>query len=101
MLNVKVSDIHYQMPASSHIEWVSINNTWAIEKLEAPFEFIAIHSDCVKLNEVSSVDGVAEAFLKGGGSIVREKLTIKGVASLISCKDTRGHIFSFIEQELA
>jgi len=31
--------------------------------------------------------------------VVREKLTIPGVASLISCKDARGQVFSFIEED--
>ncbi len=99
MLYAKVFDINYQNPRTSVNQWISPRNDWAIEEVDAPFEFIAIHSNCAKLNEVASVDDIAETFLRGGGTIVRKKLTIAGVASLISCKDTFGHVFSFIEQE--
>ena len=99
MLYAKVSDINYQSSRRRGHQSISSKNDWAIERIDAPFEFIAVHSNCVKLNEVASVDDVAETFLQGGGSIVRKKLTIEGVASLISCEDTLGHVFSFIEQE--
>ncbi len=100
MFTVKVSDISYQNPRNKQLDSTASQDDWAIEKRDAPFEFISVHCNCVKLNEVTSVDNIAESFLQGGGSIVQEKLTIKGVASLISCKDSQGHIFSFIEQEL-
>ncbi|MDQ6999089.1 MAG: hypothetical protein Q9M17_10285 [Mariprofundus sp.] len=99
MLYAKVIDMNYHNPRTSASQWSLSRNDWLIEEVDAPFEFITIHSNCTKLNEVASVDDVAETFLRGGGTIVREKLTIAGVASLISCKDNHGHVFSFIEQE--
>jgi len=99
MLYAKVFDIKYQNPRTSAHQWISPRDDWAIEEVDAPFEYISVHSNCTKLNEVASVDDIAETFLRGGGTIVRKKLIIAGVASLISCKDRLGHVFSFIEQE--
>jgi len=100
MLRVKVSGLNYQYQPSSRFEREQSRSDWEIEKLNAPFDFYTIHiASRGKLNKVTSVDDIAERFLDGGGSVVREKLIIPGVASLISCKDAMGQVFSFIEEE--
>lgn len=99
MMRVKITDLNFQNQPDRHIELERFPGDWEIEKLDAPFDCYTVHINSVgKLNKVVSVDDIAEKFLEGGGSIVREKLTIPGVASLISCKDASGHVFSFIEE---
>lgn len=100
MLRVKVSGLNYQYQPSSRLEREQSRSDWEIEKFDAPFDFYSVHiTSCGKLNEVSSIDEIAERFLEGGGSIVREKLIIPGVASLISCRDAAGQVFSFIAED--
>jgi len=90
--------MHYQLPQDKRLKRVPSHSDWEIEQHDSPFDFHTIHiASKGKLNEVTSVDDIAESFLDGGGSIVREKLIIPGVASLISCEDANGHVFSFIE----
>jgi len=74
-------------------------DAWHIHVYDAPFEFVHISTAVRELNEVSSIDRIAERFVEGGGDIVREKLEIPGVGALITCEDTIGHRFSFIEME--
>ena len=100
MLRVKVSGLNYQYQRTNRLEREQSRTDWDIEKIDAPFECFTVHiSSQGKLNEVASVDDIAEQFLEGGGSIIREKLTIPGFASLICCKDAVGHTFSFIEED--
>ncbi|GAV19811.1 hypothetical protein MMIC_P0769 [Mariprofundus micogutta] len=100
MLRVKVSGLNYQYQQTNRLERERSRSDWEIERVDAPFECYTVHiNSCGKLNEVTSVDDVAERFLEGGGKIVRNKLTIPGVGSLISCEDTVGHVFSFIEED--
>jgi len=74
-------------------------NEWHIRVYDAPFDFIHVSTAAKELNEVSSIDKIAERFIEGGGDIVRSKLEIPGVGALITCADTIGHRFSFIEKE--
>ena len=76
-------------------------DAWHIRVYDAPFEFVHISTAAREINEVSSIDKIAERFVEGGGDIVREKLEIPGVGALITCEDTIGHRFSFIENESA
>ena len=100
MLRVKVSGLNYQYQRTSRLESERLRNDWNIEKIEAPFECYTVHiSSRGNLNEVASVDDIAEKFIAGGGSIIRKKLIIPGVASLISCEDAIGQVFSFIEED--
>lgn len=99
MLRVNVSGLHYQYQPASRMEKQQSHPDWEIETIKAPFSFHTVHvASRGKLNKVASVDDVAEQFLEGGGSIVRQKLTIPGIASLISCQDAIGQVFSFIEE---
>ena len=73
---------------------------WHIDSVDAPFDYILIHNaECEAIGKVSSVDDVAKQFLAGGGDVIRPKLTIPGVGSLITCEDAAGQIFSFLEEE--
>lgn len=101
MLRVKVSDLNYEYHPDAYFERKMAASGWDIEKNEAPFDYFTVHiASLGKLNKVVSVDHIAECFLESGGSIVREKLIIPGVAALITCKDDSGHIFSFIEDAM-
>ncbi|MDX8405178.1 MAG: hypothetical protein R8K50_03415 [Mariprofundus sp.] len=100
MLRVKMSGLNYQYQANNHLDYAQHTSDWEVETFNAPFHFYSVHiASNGKLNKVFSVDDIAEKFLAGGGGIVREKLTIPGVASLISCVDAAGHVFSFIEED--
>ncbi|ATX81788.1 hypothetical protein Ga0123462_0919 [Mariprofundus ferrinatatus] len=73
---------------------------WHIDKVDAPFDYLHIHTpESESVDNVSSVDDVAERFIAGGGDVIRPKLTIPGVGSLISCEDAAGQVFSFFEEE--
>ena len=101
MMKMNLSEISYHqahnMPGSGYSRH---HSGWDIDKLDGPFDYIYVHtSSKEEINEVSSIDYIAERFLEGGGNIVRPKLTIPGVGSLITCEDTSGHRFSFIEEE--
>jgi len=75
---------------------------WDIDSLDAPFDFIFVHtSDKGEVNKVNSIDEIAARFIEAGGHIIRPKLRIPGVGSLIACEDAAGHTFSFIEEELS
>jgi len=100
MLRVKVSGLNYQYQPTTRFERERSHSDWEIEQFDAPFECYTVHvSSSGKLNEVTSVDDIAERFLEGGGRIVRGKLTIPGVGALISCEDAIGQVFSFIEED--
>lgn len=76
---------------------------WEIESLEA-FDFTRISTTdhdagLDRVITVTSVNSVARKFLSGGGSIVREELSIPGIGKMISCKDKVGQIFTFLEEE--
>ncbi len=99
MLRIKVSDLNFQNKSDNHLELERFPSDWAIEKIDAPFDCYTVHINSRgKLNKVVSVDDIATMFIEGGGSVVRKKLTIPGIASLISCRDASGHVFSFIEE---
>lgn len=74
-------------------------NDWHIDVYDAPFDFIHISTASKAITEVSSIDKIAERFIEGGGDIVRSKLEIPGIGTLITCADTIGQRFSFIETE--
>lgn len=74
-------------------------NDWHIDVYDAPFDFIHVSTASKAITEVSSIDKIAERFIEGGGDIVRAKLEIPGIATLITCADTIGQRFSFIETE--
>lgn len=66
----------------------------------APFRHMRIR--CAGLShvtEVPSIDRVSDQFIERGGEIARPRFDIPGVGSLISCRDTVGQIFSFLEME--
>ena len=76
---------------------------WEIESADA-FDFMRIgtathESGMDRVITVTSVNAVARRFLAGGGTIVRPKITIPGIGKLISCKDTVGQVFTFLEEE--
>jgi len=77
--------------------------SWEIESVEA-FDFMSIatathESGMDRVITVTSVNLVARKFLAGGGSIVRPKITIPGIGKMISCRDTVGQVFTFLEEE--
>lgn len=84
---------------------VSGHSGWTIQSCAAEFEYLRIRTtdsySCTDADvvDVTSVDTVAEKFLTGGGSVIRPKLPIPGVGTLISCRDSVGQVFTFIEEE--
>jgi len=83
---------------------VSEQSGWAIQSCEAEFDYLCIHTadpdTCISnVVDVTSVDAIAEKFLSGGGGIVRPKILIPGVGTLITCRDSVGQVFTFIEEE--
>jgi len=78
---------------------------WAIQSCEAEFDYLRIRTagpDTCTNNviDVTSVDATAEQFLSGAGSIVRPKIHIPGVGTMITCRDSVGQVFTFIEEEM-
>ena len=88
---------HRYFPANKHQH--REQNEWHIDVYDAPFDFIHISTSAKELTQVSSIDKIAERFIDGGGDVVRSKLEIPGVGALITCADSVGHRFSFIEEE--
>jgi len=71
---------------------------WEIENIDAPFFYSRIHSKGLHhMSEVACIDAIAEQFIDNGGSIARPKMHIPSVGTVITCRDTIGHLFSFIE----
>ncbi len=78
---------------------------WAIQSCEARFDYQRIHtadpdSSTNNVVDVTSIDATAEKFLSGGGCIIRPKIFIPGVGTLITCRDSVGQVFTFIEEEI-
>jgi hypothetical protein len=78
---------------------------WAIQSCEAEFDYLRIHTadpdNCISnVVDVTSIDVTAEKFLCGGGGIVRPKIRIPGVGTMITCRDSIGQVFTFIEEEI-
>ena len=78
---------------------------WAIQSCEAEFDYLRIHTtdpDTCENNviDVTSINATAEKFLSGGGSIIRPKILIPGVGTMITCRDSVGQVFTFIEEEI-
>ena len=78
---------------------------WAIQTCEAEFDYLRIHTadpDGITNNviDVTSIDATAEKFLSGGGCIIRPTLLIPGVGTLITCRDSVGQVFTFLEEEM-
>ena len=81
----------------------STQESWEIESSDA-FDFMRIgtathEAGLDRVITVTSVNSVARKFLAGGGSIVRPKISIPGVGIMISCMDTVGQVFTFLEEE--
>jgi len=76
-------------------------NDWYIAAShDAPFDCLRVYGDGLKhMTEVASLDSVTEQFIAGGGAIVRPRMDIPGVGSMISCRDSIGQTFSFFEYE--
>ena len=88
-------------------ESVSGQAGWAIESCDAKFNYLRVHTadpdtctDIANVIDVKSIDAVAEKFLTGGGSVIRPKLLIPDVGTLITCRDSVGQVFTFMEEEL-
>ena len=96
---MNLSELTNRHPRNSAPGHLPERSEWHIDVYDAPFDFIHVSTASKSITEVSSVDKVAERFIEGGGDIVRSKLEIPGVGTLITCADTIGQRFSFIEQE--
>jgi len=93
---------HNEQPISaSRQQQEQSQNDWTIStNIHAPFECIRVYCDGLKnITEVASIDSVVEQFISGGGAIIRPKMHIPGIGSLITCSDCMGHTFSFIETD--
>jgi len=103
MLMMKWSNPRYneQPAATAREQQEHAQGDWIISsKLNAPFECIRVYCNGLKnITEVASIDSVAEQFINGGGAIIRPKMHITGIGSLITCSDCAGHTFSFIETD--
>ena len=80
---------------------------WAVESCDAEFSYQRIRtadSDActgtANVIDVASIDATIEKFLAGGGTVVRPKLLISGIGTLITCRDSVGHVFTFMEEKL-
>ncbi len=93
---------HNEQPISaSRQQQEQLQNDWTIStNIHAPFECIRVYCNGLKnITEVASIDSVVEQFISGGGAIIRPKMHIPGIGSLITCSDCMGHTFSFIETD--
>jgi hypothetical protein len=88
-----------------HSEPVSGQGDWTIESCDAEFNYLRVRTtdpgSCTDADvvDVTSIDAVTEKFLTGGGSVIRPKLLIPGVGTLISCSDSVGQVFTFLEEK--
>ncbi len=86
-------------------EPVSGQGGWAIESCDAEFNYLRVRTTdpgtCTDADvvDVTSIDTVAKKFLTGGGSVIRPKLLIPGIGTLITCRDSVGQTFTFMEEE--
>jgi len=102
-MKMNLSELGNHLTRRLHKQRYSAHNSgWDIDTREAPFDYIFVHlSENEAVSKVTSIDYIARRFVKGGGNIIRPKLKIPGIGTMITCEDIAGHRFSFIEEELS
>ena len=88
-------------------EPVSEQAGWAIESCDAEFNYLRIRTTdsdaCTNITnviDVASIETTIKKFLAGGGTVVRPKLLIPDVGTLVTCRDSIGQVFTFMEEKL-
>ncbi len=106
MLRVKQSAEQQRQRRRSRHKPESVRGDWVIDMCDAEFTYLHVRTadpnactNTASVIEVTSIEATTEKFLTGGGSVVRGKLLIPGIGSLITCRDSVGQEFTFMEEE--